>query len=110
MSIKSYGFETEKSQIVKNYAEIAAKLKSMGLTDEAIEFALNTPKTTLRRWAERQGYEWRKWSMGHLFRFTWFRHPTTNFHRLPIAAADDYAHAFGMGSEDTQKRFRIQFQ
>ena len=62
-------FETEKSQIVKNYAEIAAKLKSMGLTDEAIEYALNTPKTTLRRWAERQGYEWRKWSMDHPFRF-----------------------------------------
>ena len=62
-------FETEKSQIVKNYAGVAAKLKSMGLTDEAIEFALNTPKTTLRRWAERQGYEWRKWSMDHPFRF-----------------------------------------
>ena len=40
-----------------------------GLTDEAIEYALNTPKTTLRRWAERQGYEWRTWSMDHPFRF-----------------------------------------
>ena len=41
---------------------------------------------------------------------TCFRHPTPNFQRLPIAAADGYAHAFGMGSEYTQKRFRIQFQ
>ena len=62
-------FETEKSQMVKNYADIAAKLKSMGLTDEAIEYALKTPKTTLRRWAEKQGYEWRKLSMDHPFRF-----------------------------------------
>ena len=62
-------FETEKSQIVKTYAEISAILKSMGLTDEAIEYALKTPKTTLRRWAEKCGYEWRKWSMDHPFRF-----------------------------------------
>lgn len=61
--------ETGKSQTVKTYAEIAAILKSMGLTDEAIEYALKTPKTTLRRWAEKQGYEWRKWSMNHPFRF-----------------------------------------
>lgn len=62
-------FETEKNQMVKNYADIAAILKSMGLTYEAIEYALKTPKTTLRRWAEKQGYEWRKWSMDHPFRF-----------------------------------------
>lgn len=62
-------FETEKNQMVKNYADIVAKLKSMGLTDEAIEYALKTPKTTLRRWAEKQGYEWRKWSMNHSYRF-----------------------------------------
>ncbi len=61
--------ETEKSQMVKTYAEIAATLKSMGLTDEAIEYALKTPKTTLRRWAEKEGYVWRKWSMDHPFRF-----------------------------------------
>ena len=62
-------FETEKSQAVKTYAEISAILKSMGLTDEAIEYALKTPKTTLRRWSEKCGYEWRKWSMDHPFRF-----------------------------------------
>ena len=55
--------------MVKTYAEIAATLKSMGLTDEAIEYALKTPKTTLRRWAEKEGYVWRKWSMDHPFRF-----------------------------------------
>ena len=61
--------ETEKSQTVKTYAEMAATLKSMGLTDEAIEYALKTPKTTLRRWAEKEGYVWRKWSIDHPFRF-----------------------------------------
>ncbi len=61
--------ETEKSQMVKTYAEMGAILKSMGLTDEAIEYALKTPATTLRRWSEKEGYEWRKWSMNHAFRF-----------------------------------------
>ena len=48
---------------------MAAILNAMGLTDEAIEYALKTPKTTLRRWAEKEGYVWRKWSMDHPFRF-----------------------------------------
>lgn len=61
--------KSEKIQMVEKYAEIAAVLKSMGLTDEAIEYALKIPKTTLRRWTEKQGYEWRKWSMDHPFRF-----------------------------------------
>ncbi len=34
------GFEPQKSQMVKTYAETGAILKSMGLTDEAIEYAL----------------------------------------------------------------------
>lgn len=47
--------DSEKIQKVKIYAEIVAILKSIGLTDEAIEYALKTPATTLRRWSEKQG-------------------------------------------------------
>lgn len=61
--------DTEKSQKVKTYAEIAVNLKSMGLTDEAIEYALKTPATTLRRWSEKQGYEWRKRPTDQPFQF-----------------------------------------
>ena len=39
--------------------EMTAKMKSIGLTDEAIEFITGKPKTTLRRWVEKKGYEWR---------------------------------------------------
>lgn len=38
--------------------EIAVRLKNIGLTDEAIEWALSTPKTTLRRHAEKRGDVW----------------------------------------------------
>ena len=61
--------DSEKIQKVKIYAEIVANLKSIGLTDEAIEYALRTPVTTLRRWSEKQGYEWRKRSMYRPFQF-----------------------------------------
>ena len=42
-----------------NVVDMAVRMKSMGLTDESIEFITGTPKTTLRRWAEKKGYEWR---------------------------------------------------
>lgn len=61
--------DSEKIQKVKIYAEIVAILKSIGLTDEAIEYALKTPATTLRRWSEKQGYECRKRSMYRPFQF-----------------------------------------
>jgi hypothetical protein len=43
--------------------EMTARMKSIGLTDEAIEFVVGKPKTTLRRWVERKGYEWRTGSI-----------------------------------------------
>jgi len=43
----------------KDEAEFAVKLKSIGLTDEAIEYLMDVPKTTLRRHAEKYGFEWR---------------------------------------------------
>lgn len=39
-------------------AEIAGKLKNIGLTDEAIEWVLSVPKTTLRRHVEKCGEIW----------------------------------------------------
>jgi len=38
--------------------EIAGKLKNIGLTDEAIEWVLSVPKTTLRRHVEKSGEVW----------------------------------------------------
>ena len=39
-------------------AEIALRLKNIGLTDEAIEWVLSVPKTTLRRHVEKNGEVW----------------------------------------------------
>jgi len=49
--------------------EMTAKMKSIGLTDEAIEFITGKPKTTLRRWVERKGYEWKIGSIESPFLF-----------------------------------------
>ena len=46
-----------------------AKMKSIGLTDEAIEFITGKPKTTLRRWVEKKGYEWKIGSIESPFLF-----------------------------------------
>ena len=39
--------------------ELAVGMKSMGITDDAIQYLLDIAPTTIRRWAEKQGYEWR---------------------------------------------------
>ncbi len=39
-------------------AEIACKLKNIGLTDESIKWVLSVPKTTLRRHVEKSGMVW----------------------------------------------------
>ena len=61
--------EVEQCQQEKDTVGMAVKLKSMGLTDEAIEFVLGTPKTTLRRWAEKAGYQWKVGAMEVPYRF-----------------------------------------
>lgn len=61
--------EIEQCQQEKDTVEIAVKLKSMGLTDEAIEFVLKAPKTTLRRWVEKAGYQWKVGSIEMPYRF-----------------------------------------
>lgn len=61
--------EVEQCQQEKDAVEIAVKLKSMGLTDEAIEFVLKAPKTTLRRWVEKAGYQWKVGSIEMPYRF-----------------------------------------
>ncbi len=61
--------EVEQCQQEKNTVEMAVKLKSMGLTDEAIECVLNTPKTTLRRWAEKAGFTWKVGEIDLPYRF-----------------------------------------
>ena len=38
-------------------------------SDEAIEFVLRTPKTTLRRWVEKAGYQWKVGAMEVPYRF-----------------------------------------
>ena len=48
---------------------MAVKLKSIGLTDEAIEYLLGIPKTTLRRHADKLGYRWKVGSIESPFRF-----------------------------------------
>lgn len=45
-----FRLEIEKSRMMKHHIDISAKLKSMGLTDEAIEYALKTPKAMLKRY------------------------------------------------------------
>ena len=49
--------------------DMAAKMKSIGLTDESIEFITGKSKTTLRRWVERKGYEWKIGSIESPFVF-----------------------------------------
>ena len=61
--------EVEQCQQEKDTVGMAVKLKSMGLTDEAIEFVLGTPKTTLRRWVEKAGYQWKVGAMEVPYRF-----------------------------------------
>lgn len=61
--------ENEQCQQEKNIVDMAVKLKSMGLTDEAIECVLNTPKTTLRRWVEKAGHQWKIGEMDLPYRF-----------------------------------------
>lgn len=61
--------EVEQCQQEKDAVGMAVKLKSMGLTDEAIEFVLGTPKTTLRRWVEKAGYQWKVGAMEVPYRF-----------------------------------------
>ena len=59
----------EKSQYQEDMVSIAIKLKSMGLTDEAIGCALGIAKTTLRRWTEKAGYSWRVGEVDLPYRF-----------------------------------------
>ncbi len=47
----------------------AVKLKSIGLTDEAIEYLMGVPKTTLRRHADKLGYGWKVGYIESPFRF-----------------------------------------
>ncbi|MBO5600781.1 MAG: hypothetical protein J5897_07060 [Candidatus Methanomethylophilus sp.] len=68
--------EVEQCQQEKDVVEIAAKLKSMGLTDEAIECALNVPKTTLRRWVEKSGHQWKVGEIELPYRFKSLREKT----------------------------------
>ncbi len=61
---------TDQSKDADNLTLIAAKLKSMNLTDEAIEYALGLPKTTLRRHVEQAGFTWGLGAFDTPFRFT----------------------------------------
>lgn len=61
--------KNEQTQREKNIVELAVKMKSIGLTDEAIECVLETPKTTLRRWAEKAGHRWKVGEIDLPYRF-----------------------------------------
>ena len=52
---QSSASEDNRYHIVK----LAVGMKSMGITDDAIQYLLDIAPTTLRRWAEKQEYEWR---------------------------------------------------
>ena len=63
-------YEQHKESGNKNdNVRMAVKLKSIGLTDEAIEYLLGIPKTTLRRHADKLGYRWKVGYIESPFRF-----------------------------------------
>ncbi len=63
---------TEGTTISQGHSDtvsVAIRLKSMGLTDEAIECAIGVPKTTLRRWVEKAGHKWKVGEIDVPYRF-----------------------------------------
>ena len=55
--------------IRKALLDIEVQRLSESSSDEAIEFVLGTPKTTLRRWVEKAGYQWKVGAMEVPYRF-----------------------------------------
>ena len=49
--------------------DIEVQRLSESSSDEAIGFVLGTPKTTLRRWVEKAGYQWKVGAMEVPYRF-----------------------------------------
>ena len=55
--------------IRKALLDIEVQRLSESSSDEAIEFVLGTPTTTLRRWVEKAGYQWKVGAMEVPYRF-----------------------------------------